>query len=62
MLGLVSSYVVDESGWIRIDPAVYFIDHLPVHVELLDVAGRGRASFAGRRAGHAASLASGGAT
>ena len=22
---------------IKIDPAVYFIDHLPVHVELLDV-------------------------
>ena len=29
--------MVDESGWIRINPAVYFIDHLPVHVELLDV-------------------------
>ncbi|MFL5517364.1 MAG: FtsX-like permease family protein [Gemmatimonadales bacterium] len=37
MLGLATSYVVDESGWIRINPAVYFIDHLPVHVELLDV-------------------------
>jgi len=24
-------------GWIRINPAVYFIDHLPVHVELVDV-------------------------
>jgi lipoprotein-releasing system permease protein len=35
--GLVVSYVVDRSGWIRINPAVYFIDHLPVHVEALDV-------------------------
>ena len=41
MLGLVSglivAYVVDKSGWIRINPAVYFIDHLPIHVEALDV-------------------------
>jgi lipoprotein-releasing system permease protein len=36
--GLTVAYVVDRSGWIRINPAVYFIDHLPVHVELLDVA------------------------
>ena len=38
-LGLLFAvaYVVDESGWIRINPAVYFIDHLPVHVEPLDV-------------------------
>jgi len=36
--GLALSYVIDRSGWIRINPAVYFIDHLPVHVELLDVA------------------------
>jgi lipoprotein-releasing system permease protein len=35
--GLVVAYMVDKSGWIRINPAVYFIDHLPVHVELLDV-------------------------
>ena len=35
--GLVVSYVVDSSGWIRINPAVYFIDHLPVHVEASDV-------------------------
>jgi lipoprotein-releasing system permease protein len=37
VLGLATSYVVDESGWVRINPAVYFIDHLPVHVELRDV-------------------------
>ncbi|MGH7536919.1 MAG: FtsX-like permease family protein [Gemmatimonadales bacterium] len=35
--GLAVAYVVDQSGWIRINPAVYFIDHLPVHVEALDV-------------------------
>ncbi len=35
--GLAVSYVVDRSGWIRINPAVYFIDHLPVHVEVVDV-------------------------
>lgn len=37
--GLLLSYVIDKSGLIRIDPAVYFIDRLPVHLELLDVAG-----------------------
>lgn len=35
--GLLVAYVVDKSGWIRINPAVYFIDHLPVHVEASDV-------------------------
>ena len=35
--GLAVAYVVDKSGWIRINPAVYFIDHLPVHVEAKDV-------------------------
>jgi lipoprotein-releasing system permease protein len=35
--GLSVAYIVDESGWIRINPAVYFIDHLPVHTELADV-------------------------
>jgi lipoprotein-releasing system permease protein len=34
--GLALAYVVDKSGWIRINPAVYFIDHLPVHVEASD--------------------------
>ena len=34
--GLTVAYVVDKSGWIRINPAVYFIDHLPVHVEASD--------------------------
>jgi lipoprotein-releasing system permease protein len=36
VVGLAVAYVVDTSGWIRINPAVYFIDHLPVHVELMD--------------------------
>jgi lipoprotein-releasing system permease protein len=35
--GVTVAYVVDASGWIRINPAVYFIDHLPVHIEPLDV-------------------------
>lgn len=34
--GLLVSYIVDASGLIRIDPTVYFIDRLPVHLELLD--------------------------
>jgi len=37
VLGLAAAFVIDRSGWIRIDPTVYFIDRLPVHVELLDV-------------------------
>jgi lipoprotein-releasing system permease protein len=37
IVGLTTAYVVDRSGWVRINPAVYFIDHLPVHVELFDV-------------------------
>jgi lipoprotein-releasing system permease protein len=36
-LGLAVAYLIDTSGVIRIDPAIYFIDHLPVHVELRDV-------------------------
>jgi lipoprotein-releasing system permease protein len=37
-LGLAVSFVVDKSGWVRINPAIYFIDRLPVHIELLDLA------------------------
>ncbi len=37
VLGLGVSYLVDRSGLIPIDPSVYFIDHLPVHVEARDV-------------------------
>lgn len=35
--GLLLAYLIDRSGLIRIDPAVYFIDRLPVHLELVDV-------------------------
>lgn len=35
--GISLAYLLDESGLIRINPAVYFIDHLPVHVQWLDV-------------------------
>jgi lipoprotein-releasing system permease protein len=35
--GLAIALAVDRWRWIRIDPSVYFIDHLPVHVEALDV-------------------------
>ena len=38
VLGLVIAAVVDSGRLIRIDPSVYFIDHLPVQVEPLDVA------------------------
>jgi lipoprotein-releasing system permease protein len=37
MAGLVVAFVVDRSGWVRIDPSIYFIDRLPVQVEGLDV-------------------------
>ncbi len=37
LLGLSVAYIVDRSGWVRINPAIYFIDHLPVHIEWMDV-------------------------
>ncbi len=37
LVGLSLGFLIDWSGLIRIDPAVYFIDRLPVHMELLDV-------------------------
>jgi lipoprotein-releasing system permease protein len=36
--GLIVAFIVDKSGWVRINPAIYFIDRLPVHVELRDLA------------------------
>ncbi len=37
-LGLAVARLVDRSGVIRLDPTVYFIDHLPVRVNPLDLA------------------------
>jgi lipoprotein-releasing system permease protein len=36
-LGVAIAFVLDGSRLIRIDPSIYFIDHLPVQVEPLDV-------------------------
>jgi lipoprotein-releasing system permease protein len=36
-LGLGVSLGLDRGQWIRINPSIYFIDHLPVHVEVVDV-------------------------
>ncbi len=35
--GLVVAGAVDKWRWIRIDPQIYLIDHLPVHIETTDV-------------------------
>jgi len=35
--GLAIGFAVDRGRWIRIDPSVYFIDHLPIKIEPLDV-------------------------
>lgn len=35
--GLLVAFVVDKSGLVRINPAIYFIDRLPVHVEVPDL-------------------------
>lgn len=35
--GLGISFAVDEGRFIRINPSIYFIDHLPIHVEPADV-------------------------
>ena len=37
VVGLAIAISVDQGQWIRINPSVYFIDHLPLHVEVLDV-------------------------
>ncbi len=51
-IGLLIAYIVDRSGWVRIDPSVYFIDRLPVHVQLLDVLVVIAASFLLAARGH----------
>jgi len=37
VLGLVLGGMVNRGHWIPIDPSIYFIDHLPVRTQLLDV-------------------------
>lgn len=37
ILGLLVSYVIDHYGLIKIDSSVYFIDHLPVATDWMDV-------------------------
>jgi len=37
VLGGVFGGMVNRGQWIRIDPSVYFIDHLPVHTQPLDL-------------------------
>jgi lipoprotein-releasing system permease protein len=36
-LGLVIAYTLNRWNWIPIDPSVYYIDHLPIHIQLTDV-------------------------
>jgi lipoprotein-releasing system permease protein len=36
-LGVAAGSVINRGEWIRIDPSIYFIDHLPVHTQPLDV-------------------------
>jgi lipoprotein-releasing system permease protein len=45
-LGLLLAYLVDTRRLIRIDPSVYFIDHLPVQVDPMDLTIIVVASFA----------------
>src|SRR5205807_1328309 len=37
VLGLALGSMVNGGHWIPIDPSIYFIDHLPVHTQPLDV-------------------------
>jgi lipoprotein-releasing system permease protein len=37
VLGLGVAFAVDKGRFIRIDPSIYFIDHLPIKIEPLDV-------------------------
>ena len=38
VLGLIAGLMVNRGQLIPIDPSIYFIDHLPVHMQSLDVA------------------------
>src|SRR5438094_176965 len=37
VLGLIVGTMVNRGHWIPIDPSIYFVDHLPVHTQPLDV-------------------------
>src|SRR5437016_238227 len=37
LLGIVGGGMVNRGQWIHIDPSIYFVDHLPVHPQALDV-------------------------
>ncbi len=37
VLGLMLGSMVNRGHWVPIDPSIYFIDHLPVHTQPLDV-------------------------
>ncbi|HKG95438.1 MAG TPA: ABC transporter permease [Gemmatimonadaceae bacterium] len=37
-LGVIGAWGLDRYKWIRLDPSVYFIDHLPASMQLFDVA------------------------
>lgn len=43
--GLLVGAAVDRWRWIRIDPSIYLIDHLPIRIEFLDVSVVVAASF-----------------
>ena len=45
VLGFVCGRLVDSGQWIRIDPSIYFIDHLPVQTSPLDAIAVVLASF-----------------
>jgi len=36
--GFVLGALVNDGRWVRIDPSIYFVDHLPVHTQPLDAA------------------------
>ena len=57
VLGLAVAVRRRHVGLIQINPAVYFIDHLPVHVELSDIAVIVARQPGDRRAGDALSVA-----
>ncbi len=57
--GLTIAFAVDRGKWIRINPTVYFIDHLPIHVESFDVGVVVVAELAARGRRNAAPLARG---